>query len=238
MRKLYWEYAEAVLAVVVLLLLFYRNLLWMILIGIPLALAACHRKRRKWRERERWQLNLEFKEGLQTIAAALNAGYSVENALEESRKDVAVLYGEESVLCRELNLMVGQLQLNRPVEDVFEDFAGRCGVEDIRSFVEVFRTAKRSGGDLVDVTRNCADRIGEKIEVNREIRTMIAGKELEGKVMNIVPLGIILYFWICSPGYLDCLYRSLRGHLVMTLFLAVYLTAYVLNQKICHIMMP
>lgn len=222
----------------VLMLLFYRNVLWMIVTGIPLALAACYGKRRQWREQEKWQLNLEFRDGLQAIAAALNAGYSVENALEESRKDVAVLYGEESVLCRELSLMTGQLQLNRPVEDVFEEFAGRCGIEDIRSFVEVFRTAKRSGGDLVDVTRNCANRIGERIEVSREIRTMIAGKELEGRVMNIVPLGIILYFWICSPGYLDCLYGSLRGHLVMTLFLAVYLVAYALNQKICHIIVP
>lgn len=236
MRR-FWEIAQVILSVVVLVLLFYRNLFWMLPTGIPLILLACREKKKEWWEREKWQLNLEFREGLQAIAAALNAGYSIENALEESRKDVAVLYGEDSVLCRELQIMIGQLRLNQPVERVFDDFAERCEVEDIRSFVEVFRTARRSGGDLVAITRNCANRIGEKIEVSREIRTMIAGKQLEGRVMNLVPLGIILYFWICSPGYLDSLYSSVRGHLTMTIFLVIYVAAYALNQKICRIMM-
>lgn len=235
MRKIYWEYAKAALSAMVLTFLFYRNFCWMFLSGIPITAAFCYMRRRQWSERERWQLNLEFKEGLQGIAAALNAGYSMENALEESRKDVSVLYGEDAALCCELRRMTGQLQLNRPLEEVLEEFAGRCGVEDIRSFVEVCRTARHSGGDLVAVTRNCARQIGEKIEVSREIHTMIAGKQLEGNVMNLVPLGIILYFWVCSPGYLDCLYHSVRGHLIMTFFLTVYLAAYFMNQKICHI---
>ena len=53
--------------------------------------------------------------------------------------------------------------------------------------------------------------------------------------MNIVPLGMILYFWICSPGFLDCLYEGIWGHMIMSVFLIIYLAAYVLSEKICRI---
>lgn len=224
-----------VLSVAVLLILFYRDILWVMAAGIPLCLAAARRLREQWEEERRWQLNMEFKEGLQGIAAALNAGYSIENALEESRRDIIVLYGEGSLLGQEFQIMLGQLRLNQPIETVFDEFACRSRVEDIRRFAEIFRTARRSGGDLVAITRTSAERIGDKIEVSREIHTMIAGKQMEGKIMNIVPLGIILYFWLFSPEFLDCLYQGLWGHLVMTCFLAVYLAAYVMSGRICRI---
>lgn len=221
--------------IMVLLVLFYRNIFIVIVLGIPLCFMGYRRLQKKWKQQEKWQLNLEFKEGLQGIAAALNAGYSMENALRESGKDLCILYGKDSLMYREFQTMQGQLQLNQSVESVFDEFAYRTDVEDIRSFAEIFRTARRSGGDLVSIVRTSADRIGEKIEVSREIHTMISGKAMEGKIMNIVPLGIILYFWVCSPGFLDCLYQGLWGHLIMTILLILYLAAYLLNQKICDI---
>jgi tight adherence protein B len=105
----------------------------------------------------------------------------------------------------------------------------------VRSFAETFRTARRSGGDLVSITRTSAQRIGEKIEVQREIRTLISGKQMEGKIMNIVPLAMIAYFWVCSPGFLDCFYQGFSGRFIMTCLLGVYLAAYLLSRKICDI---
>ena len=230
-----WDCIRAGGEVIVLLILFYRSLLWVLLIGTPLCFLQYRRLKRKWEQQYRWQLNLEFKEGLQGLAAALNAGYSIENAIEESRRDLMVVYGKESLLSWEFQVMLEQLKLNRPVEQVMDEFAARSGVQDIKSFAEVFRTARRSGGNLVEITRTSADRIGEKIEVSREIHTMIAGKQMEGRIMNIVPLGMILYFWICSPGFLDGFYGGIRGRIEMSVFLMIYLAAYLLSEKICRI---
>ena len=230
-----WDCIRAGGEVIVLLILFYRCLLWVLLIGTPLCFLQYRRLKRKWEQQYRWQLNLEFKEGLQGLAAALNAGYSIENAIEESRRDLMVVYGKESLLSWEFQVMLEQLKLNRPVEQVMDEFAARSGVQDIKSFAEVFRTARRSGGNLVEITRTSADRIGEKIEVSREIHTMIAGKQMEGRIMNIVPLGMILYFWICSPGFLDGFYGGIRGRIEMRVFLMIYLAAYLLSEKICRI---
>lgn len=193
------------------------------------------RLKRKWEQQHRWQLNLEFKEGLQGLAAALNAGYSIENAIEESRRDLLVVYGKESLLSWEFQVMLEQLKLNRPVEQVMDEFAARSGVQDIKSFAEVFRTARRSGGNLVEITRASADRIGEKIEVSREIHTMIAGKADGGTYYEYRTFGDDPLFLDMFAGFLDGFYGGIRGRIEMSVFLLIYLAAYLLSEKICRI---
>ena len=63
---------------------------------------------------------------------------------------------------------------------------------------------------------------------------MIAGKRMEGRIMSIIPLAMILYFWLTSPGFLDCLYQA-AGRGVMTVLLLLYLTAFYWSRKICNI---
>lgn len=148
-RKQQMDMVRSGLALLALLILFYRSVLWVVILWIPLFYLQYRRLQKKWEDERRWQLNLEFKEGLQGIAAALNAGYSIENAIEESQRDLKVLYGQDSPLCWEFQIMLEQLRLNRPVEQVMDEFAARSEVADIKSFAEVFRTARRSGGNLV-----------------------------------------------------------------------------------------
>ena len=49
-------------------------------------------------------------------------------------------------------------------------------------FAEVFRYAKRSGGDLMAVIKNTAQIIQQKEEVMSEVDTIISGKKMEQRV--------------------------------------------------------
>ena len=218
----------------IVILLFYRSVLLFLIVGIPIGLYGLYTEKRREKSRWREQINLEFREGLQGIAAALHAGYSMENALQEAAKDLQILYGTRSVLLPLIQEMICKLQLNQPVESVFEEFAEYTQVEDVARYTQVLHTTKRIGGDLIDITRMTADRISEKLEVKREISSMIAGKQMEAKVMRKIPLGIILYFWLCSPGFIDVLYQG-GGRVVMTVLLGVYFLAYFWTDRICRI---
>lgn len=214
--------------------LFYRNLAISCMISVIYGFYNVFRERKEYQKKQCYEITLEFREGLRGIAAALGAGYSMENAIGEARKDLVLLYGENSLLVSEFAKMDRQFDLNRPVEKVLVDFAGRWQTEDINHFVKVFQTAKRTGGDLISITRLAAEKISEKIEVRREIHTMIAGKKMESRIMNLIPLGMILYFWICSPGFLDCLYQS-SGRVFMTVLLVLYVFAYWWSERVSDI---
>lgn len=80
-----------------------------------------------------------------------------------------------------------------------------------------------------------AARISEKNELMEAIQTEISGKRMEQKVMNLMPLFILLYVDVSFGGYLDGLYHNIAGAAVMTACLVVYIGAYLLSEKIMSV---
>lgn len=172
---------------------------------------------------------------MEMLAASLLAGYALENAFTDAQKELRVLYGEESIMYGELERMNRQVAMNQPLERVFAEFAIKYGVEEIVNFSEIMTFAKRSGGDFVEIIQRTVEDIGSKIRIEAEIQTMIAQKKMEQKIMNIMPIFLLVYLDITSPGYLDVLYGNLLGITVMTLCLLGYAAAIWLSERMANI---
>lgn len=214
--------------------LFYKSFLGIFLLS-PFSILYLKYKKNKLIEERKWKLNLEFRDGIMSISSSLNAGYSIENSLSEAIGDLKILYGESSYIVNEFEYMASQIRMNRTIEEVLQEFANRSQLEDIHNFAEVFITAKRTGGDMIKIIRATSKVIGDKIDVKREIKTLITAKQFETKIMNLIPLGIILYMWMFSPGFLDPLYHNLFGIIIMTAALIVYVVSFLLSKKIINI---
>ena len=214
--------------------LFYRHLIGVLLMT-PLLFFYIKSCKNKLMISRKWRLNLEFKDAILALSAALEAGYSAENAMEEARKDLGHIYKDNAMIMQEFTYMVNQLRMNVTVEKVLEEFAVRSQVEDILSFSEVFHTAKRTGGDLISVIKLTGNIINDKIEVKREIITLIAAKRMESNMMKAIPFLILIYLTLTSPGFLDPLYHNTFGVFIMTILLLLYLVAYLIIERIVAI---
>lgn len=186
-------------------------------------------------ERRRMRLNLEFKDYMYAISGSLSAGYSIERAFLAGLKDMERLYGEESILKKELETMEKRLSLQEPIEHILEDFAEASNSEDIETFVEVFCYAKRGGGDFLHIIEVSVGRLCDKIEVMEEIHTAMAEKKLEQKIMCVVPIGILLFFKVTSPEFIGVLYGNFLGTAIMTAALLLYGAAFFLGMKIMEV---
>ena len=225
---------QGIILAAVLGILFYNSIIGIICLS-PLVYLYRRRKAVRLKTDRKWKLNLEFKEGIMAVAAALEAGYSAEHAFEEAYKDLHQIYSENSLIMREFLYIVNQIRMNITVEKALSDFAERTGIEDIKSLSEVFCTAKRTGGDLINVIRITSRIISDKIEVKREIVTLVSAKRLEANIMKGIPLFILFYLSSSSPGFLNPLYHNLFGISVMTAFLLCYLGALLVIDKIVAI---
>ncbi|MCR5784839.1 MAG: hypothetical protein K6G40_04230 [Eubacterium sp.] len=201
----------------------------------PIALWFLKRKKRICEKRELENLKEGFKECLLLVMAAVNVGYSFENAWKASLDELMGLLGKEHIMVKKLGEINARLAMNENIESVLEDFASASGMEEAGSFCEVMKFAKRSGGNYRKIIRRSVLQIREKIEVESEIRTLTAGKRMEQRIMSLLPLGICLYLKASSPGYLDVLYGNVKGMAVMTLLLVMYAAAFVLSEKIVDI---
>lgn len=204
--------------------LLYRSVYGMVLAVLFVPLCINYWKQRALEKRKQ-ELLLEFKDAMQSVAAALMAGYSMENAWRAAEQEIRELYGEASYFSVELHQINEAVRMNQPIEKELMQFAERSGSEDILSFAEVFQFAKRSGGDFAKILQTAINRISDKLEVEREIATVIAGRKMEQKVMNVVPAFILFYLNSSSPDFLEPLYGNLFGVAVMSVALFIYLIA-------------
>lgn len=209
---------------------------------IVLALVAClltvfYLKERKKEAVRRRKENLrnQFREGMYALASALSAGRSVEQAFVQSLQDLKLIYAEEADIIKEWKDICYKLTMNETVESAMTDFAERSGVEDIDSFNSVFVMAKRSGGNLIGIIGETSRLISEKMDIQKEIDILIVQKQYEQKILSYIIPGMILFFGLVSPDFLEPLYTTLLGRLIMILALLMYLVAGHIGKKIVAI---
>lgn len=225
---------EGVILVLAAALLFFDSL-WAAVPGLPFLALFYKWKRKERAEQRQRELKIQFREGIQSISAALQAGFSVENALREAARDLRVMEYQQAYMARELEEMRRKTEAGQTVEQVFLDFAERSGMEDAGVFADVFAAAKRSGQDLTKVIGNTVRTIGEKLEMEQEIATILASRKYEQNIMSLMPFGMLFYLRLTSGGFLNVLYESLTGRFLMTGCLAAYLAIWRLGKRLVQI---
>ncbi len=179
-----------------------------------------------------YKLRYEFKDALNSLTAALEAGYSVENAITETISELELIYDDKAAIIIEFKEIARKMKNNINIETALWDFALRSKIDDIMYFTEVFITAKRSGGNLLNIIRATRNNICDKIEMNRELTSMISAKLYEIKIMKMVPLGILAYLKIYNYEMISPLYEKITGNIIMFILLAGYFGLCRLADKI------
>ena len=182
------------------------------------------------------RLTLQFKDMLYSLSSALSVGKSVETGIRDAIQDLKVIYPDpETDILIELEYILRGIGVSNTVEEMFDQFAQRAHLEDVRNFVDVFVTCKRTGGDLIEVMRSTSNAISEKIEVKQEIASIISGKKYEFQVLMVMPVVMVLFLTLTSGDYMTPVFTTIAGRLTMTAAIMIFLLAYVLGSKIMKI---
>lgn len=187
------------------------------------------------RKKKEEEFQAQFLDAVQMMISVLKAGYSVENAIRETKKDLLPLHGESSRIHREFSMMIHQMDMNLTAEQVLTEFSRRVGQEDVENFVTVFVMAKRAGGDSIAILKDTVKIIGVRIETEREIRTILSAKKLEFGIMCLIPMGMVFYVRAAFSEFMSVLYGNAAGRVMMSVCLVIYAAAYYMGRKIIRI---
>lgn len=176
----------------------------------------------------------EFVDFIYYVSTCLEAGYSLEGAFVQGLNQYEAAPGT-GVISEGLKRIANGLELNYSLEQMLLEFGEQCEVKEIRDFGELIQLSKRFGGNIISVIKATEENYREKSMVEKEIETLIAAKRLEGKIMLLSPIMIILYMRLVNRSYMDILYYSLPGKIVMTMGVVIILTATLWINKIVRI---
>lgn len=215
-------------------MIFYSNVVLSIIACIGIIFYMKEQKKLAIKKRKAL-LREQFREAMYVLSSALSAGRSVEQAFMQTLKDLGIMYDDQTDIIKELTLIVHKLNINETIESALSDFAERSDIEDIDNFTSVFIMAKRSGGDLIRIIKETTNMISEKMEIQKEIDILVVQKQYEQKVLSFVIPGMIVFFQMTSPEFLGPLYTTLKGRVVMTVALTLYVVSSKIGKKIVDI---
>lgn len=171
----------------------------------PLALLQMKSKARK----RLLKLESQLPGVLQLLAGSLDSGSSLLLALE--------LAGEEGdpPLAIELNRVVAETRVGRPLLESLEAMADRIGSKDISWTVEAIRIQQQTGGKLADTLRVLAEFMRARQEVRGEVRALSAEARISGKVLIGMPIVIGTFLFFVRRSYLDPLLTTTFGQFML-----------------------
>ena len=191
--------------------------------------------RKSLHEKQIQRIRREFQELIQLLSGALRTGHSAENAMQEASEQLSMMEGETAYMVQVMQTMLTRMSLGEPAEQVLLSFADVCEIEEVKEFAKAFVLAKRSGASMPFILQKIASQLVLKVQTQSQIETMLAGKKLEQKIMNLMPVGILLYLSVTSPQLLSVMYETMTGKMIMTVCLFIYITAYLLSERITRL---
>lgn len=135
------------------------------------------------------ELRIQFRDLLESLSNSYTVGMTSIRAFHAAYSDMIAEHGENSYITNEVRLICAAHD-NRGIEikDMLNDFAERSGLEDVRSFAGVFQVSSELGGDVAKVIRETRDMIGDKIETELEIQTMVTAQKNQLNVLAVMPI--------------------------------------------------
>ena len=91
------------------------------------------------------------------------------------------------------------------------------------------------GGNLGEILDTVADTMRERIRIRGEIATLTAQQKLTGIVIGLLPIGVGVLFQIMSPGYINPLFTTLTGKVMLGIAVVLEVVGVLVIQRILNI---
>lgn len=151
--------------------------------------------------KQRTELNRQFRDMLEALTTSLGAGKNINDSFISVYEDLKIQYESDAYILKELELVIAGIHNNVAIEDVLADFGTRSGIDDIKSFANVFKISYRKGGNIKDIIRNTHAILSDKMEITEEIETLVTSNKTEQNIMIVMPIALIAVIKCMSPEF-------------------------------------
>ncbi|MEH3034261.1 MAG: type II secretion system F family protein [Aeromicrobium erythreum] len=166
---------------------------------------------------------------LRIVASALRAGQSLPMALASVAADAAAPMGQE------LGRVVNETRVGRDLVDSLLETAARMESDDLRWFAEAVEVQRDTGGNLNDIIDVVAETIRDRAEIREKINAYASEGKASAWVLMLLPVGLAGTYAVMSPGYMDPLFSSLIGGLLLALSVVLYIVSFFWMRAIVNI---
>jgi len=161
------------------------------------------------RKKRQKKMGEQLPDVLSILASSLRAGHSFLQALDQVAGEI------KDPSASEFHRVVSEIRLGRSIDDAMVEMADRVGSEDMRWAVMAVNIQRQVGGNLAEVLDIVANTVRERAYVQRQVRVLSAEGRLSIAILSALPFGIFIYLALMNPEYVNPLFTTMIGRLLL-----------------------
>ncbi len=216
--------------------LFYRITILSIIIGFAVGFPLERLYRGRTITKRQKNLRIQFKDFLASMSVAVRAGNVETKAVAAALEDLKLSYNDSADIIKEVsNILIQYKQGGIAMKTLFEDFAERSAIEDIRNFAAIYTVIEGKSDRFGDVLLQTEEIIRDKVEIEQEIETTITSAKSETYIMLLMPILIVVMLGSLGGDLMNKLFEFPLGTLCATVALFIFGISFMIAMKVTDI---
>ena len=171
------------------------------------------------------QLENDLLQAVMIMNNAFKAGKSIVQAVSLVAEEL------DSVVGREFNKMLVELNFGLDVNVVFERFSERIKLKEAEYLTSSLSILNQTGGDIVKIFNTIEKSMIEKRKLGLELEALTASSKIILYVLIIVPILFIGFISMINPTYFSPFFESSFGLAIFAIVVILYMIyIYIVNK--------
>lgn len=204
------------------------NLLFLTLFGIPLFAWLWVKMKI---DRRKQAFTEQLGDCLTTVANALRAGYSFQQAMDVVAQEM------EPPMSTEFARVTADVAMGVNLETALDQMNHRVKSSDFELVVTAVLIQREVGGNLAQILDTISETINERIRMKREIHALTAQGRFSAWVLLILPFIVAAFCYVFNYDQFMMLFEEESGRMAMGVACVLEVVGYFVIQKIVDIEM-
>jgi tight adherence protein B len=166
---------------------------------------------------------------LQGISSSLKAGHAFNQAINAMIKDAPNPTAEEFAR------VMTEARLGMPIEDALQHMADRMGSKDFEFAVTTVNIQRTVGGSLADILEMVGDTVRNRQQFRKKVKALTSMGQMSAYVLIGMPIFIGAVISLMNPKYMEPLFTTSAGHMMMGVGAFSMVLGYVACMKVVSI---
>lgn len=178
---------------------------------------------------------LEFQDFIYLIDSSLKSGKSFDNTLIEVKFILSNMYGEDALLGKELDKILYWNKIGINYEKSFVLLEEKYQIGFFKEFGNILEITRNKGGNLKEVLEKTNNILSERLEVDREIKTLLAKQRIEVIILRVIPFIMLLAIRFLYPEMIRFLTTNIIGICTFVGVGLLFVFSFYLSNKLMEV---
>jgi tight adherence protein B len=179
-------------------------------------------------QRTKRKMSMQLPNALDLMVSVLKSGHSIPQSLKAVANEMPQPCG------REFGEVLHRVSLGQSLSEALTYTVARYDSFEIDLLRRAFHIHSEVGGSLAELLDKTNKTLRDRIRLKRHVETLTGPSRLSAIIVGLLPFVMAIGFFIVAPTYLEPLFKTKMGQVLMTVGLILQTSGYLIMRRMAN----